>query len=168
MRVVVLILIIISIPVHAQSRKEKKEAKQQLKIEEFTRLKQLLDSSLYEFTASKAQPQRGGIIDLTTRPNFLRVISDSASADLPFFGRAYNEGYSIDGGGIKFNGEIKDYQIAENQKKFKLTITFSVRSTNDTYNCTLTVFGNRYSSLSVMSQNRALITYSGLVDSFKP
>lgn len=168
MRVALLLFLFLSVPVHAQSRQEKKEAKQQRKVESFNAMRAMIDTSLYEFIARKAQPQGGGVIDLTTHVNFLRVIKDSASANLPFFGRAYSAAYSDIDGGIKFEGTMDKYKVTENTKKLELRITFRVSVASDVFDCTLVVLSSENTSLSIVSQRRALMSYTGYISSFKP
>ncbi len=163
MKFIVLLLLVVSIPGQAQSRKEKQEAKQQQKIEDFNTMKALIDTSVYEFTANRAYPQGGTSIDLTTNPNFLRVMSDSAYAELPYFGRAYNVAYSGTNGGIRFQGKMDNFQVTENEKKLAILIEFEVSVPNDHFECTLEVYSRENASLSVLSQQRTHISYSGNV-----
>jgi hypothetical protein len=165
MRFVVLILLVISLPLRGQSRKE---ARQQKRIEAFNEVKAIINSSSYVFTARRANPQGGRTIDLTTHSSYLIVINDSVSAHLPFFGRAQSAGYSASGGGgIKFQGTMNDYNVSENSKKPSLRIKFKVSAPGDSFDCTLEVFSKSSANLSVISQNRSHISYDGLIESYK-
>jgi hypothetical protein len=165
MKIVFVCVLILVIPLQSFGQRDKKESRQEKRIEELREIKLLIDSSVYEFTARRAYPQGGRSIDLTTNVGFLRVIHDSASANLPFFGRAYNLAYDFSGGGIKFDGSMKDYRITEDAKKGKMIIQFQVSESTDNFNCTLEVYSSSNANLSVISQNRAFISYSGSIRS---
>lgn len=167
MRIVILIFLVFSIPLHAQSREERKAAKQQQRVEDFNEVKAIIDSTSYVFKARWAYPQGGRSIDLTTRKNLLIIRNDSATADLSYFGKAYNTAYSVNGGGIKFEGKMDNYNVSENAKKPALIIKFKVSTTNDSFDCTLEVFSCNSANLSVLSHNRANISYSGNITSYK-
>ena len=139
------------------------DAKKEKKAEQYEELLELIESEKYEFIGRKANPQRGPQIDLTTRPNFLSIQSGDATADMPFFGRAYNIGYSSNDGGIKFNGPMESYNMKKNDNKYRVTIKFKVKGVGDTYNCTLSISSLENATLSVTSNNRAPISYNGFI-----
>ena len=167
MRITILLLVAFSLPVHAQSRNERKEAKQQQRIIAFNEVKAIIDSASYIFTARRAYPQGGRSVDLTTNKNLLIIRNDSATADLSYFGRAYNIAYSMNAGGIKFDGTMNSYNLSENNKKLALIINFKVSTSNDSFDCTLEVFSRSSANLSVLSQNRSHISYDGYIESYK-
>ena len=80
---------------------------------------------------------------------------------MPYFGRAYSGGYSSSDGGIIFDGPMETYDVSTNDKKRRVTIKFKVKGTDDTYTCTLTVSGINNASLSVISNKRQSISYTG-------
>jgi hypothetical protein len=167
MRITILLLVVFSLPISAQSRNERKEAKQQKKIEAFNEVKAIIDSASYVFTAQKAYPQGGKYVDLTTRRNRLIIRKDTATADLSYFGRAYNIAYAVNNGGIKFDGKMNNYSLSENSKKLALIVKFNVSTSNDSFDCTMEVFSRSSANLSVISQNRSHISYDGSIDSYK-
>ncbi len=155
------ILSLWSIAVLAQdSRKEAKDKKKQ---EQYENVQKLILSEKYEFEGRKANPQGGRQIDLTTRGNFLRIDGNKSTADMPYFGRAYSGGYSSTDGGIKFDGPMETYDVEKNDKKRRLTIKFKVKGTDDTYSCTLTISSMESASLSVTSNKKQGISYSGFI-----
>lgn len=140
-----------------QKRQEKKEA-------EFREIEKLIDSKLYMFDAQKANSSGGKQIDLTTHTAELIISNDSVDSYLPFFGRAYNASYG--GGadsGIKFETTLEDYKVDKNSDKLIISITFSAKGSNDNYNCSLSVTSSGAATLSVTSNNRAQISYYGMV-----
>ena len=151
------------IHMNVTAQNSKKEAKELKKEEQYQELLKLIDTQQYAFRGSKANPQKGRQIDLTTRSNFLRIDKGNAVADMPYFGRAYSGGYSSSDGGIKFDGHMESFDVSNNDKKRRVTIKFKVKGTDDTYNCTLTVSGFNSASLSVISNKRQSISYTGAI-----
>jgi len=141
----------------AQNTKKEKRA------EQYEEMLELVDSEKFEFIGRKANPQRGPQIDLTTRPNFLSIQSGDATADMPFFGRAFSAGYSSSDGGIKFNGPMESYNLKKNDNKYRVTIKFKVKGVDDTYSCTMQISSLENATLSVSSNNRAAISYLGFI-----
>ena len=156
------ILSLLSIAVLAQD--SKKEAKDKKKQEQYENVQKLIMSKKYEFEGRKANPKGGRQIDLTTRGNFLRIDGSKANADMPYFGRAYGgSGYSNSDGGIKFDGPMETYDVEKNDKKRRHTIKFKVKGTDDTFSCTLTISSMESASLSVTSNKKQGISYSGFI-----
>lgn len=151
----------LSLTVFAQN--SKKEAKEKKKQEQYEKIRSLVQSGKYEFIGRKANPQSGRQIDLTTRSNFLRINGENAAAEMPFFGRAYSGGYSSSDGGIKFDGPMEDFDIQQNDKKRRVVIKFKVRGTGDTYSCTLSISSMESASLSVSSNKKQGISYTGVI-----
>jgi hypothetical protein len=159
-----LIVILIScIQLSSIAQNSKKEAKELKKEEQYQELLKLVDSQQYAFQGSKANPQQGRQIDLTTRNNFLRIKNGNAHADMPYFGRAYSGGYSTSDGGVKFDGPMENYEETKNDKKRRVTIKFKVKGIDDTFSCTLNISGINSASLSVISNKRQSISYTGAI-----
>jgi len=147
----------------AIAQKSKKETKELEKEEQYQSLLNLINTQQYAFRGSKANPQKGTPIDLTTRDNFLRIKDNNASAYLPYFGRAYSGGYSTSDGGVKFDGQMEDYEVNKNDKKRRVTIKFKVKGSNDNFTCTLTISSLNSASLSIISIKRQSISYTGSI-----
>jgi hypothetical protein len=64
---------------------------------------------------------------------------------------------------MKFDGPMETYDVSANDKKRRITIKFKVKGSDDTYTCTLTVSGINNASLSVISNKRQSISYTGSV-----
>lgn len=137
-----------------------KENKKEIRYQEIL---EIVGSEVYQFSGRKANPQGGRQIDLTTRENYLRIREGSASADIPYFGRSFSDGYSSSGGGIKFDGPMETYSVDKNDKKRRLTIKFKVKGTNDVFSCTLSVSSKETVSLTVSSNKRQVINYTGTI-----
>lgn len=143
----------------------KDQTKEEKKEKQYIQIKELIKSETYEFQGRFAHPQRGARVDLLTRPNFLRISGEDASASMPYFGRAFSGGYSNSDGGINFDGHMENYELTENDKKKRLTIKFKVKGKDDTYNCILTVSSMENVSLSINSNKRESISYQGTISS---
>jgi hypothetical protein len=141
----------------------KKDVKKIKKEEQYQDLLRLINTQQYAFRGDKALPQSGPQIDLTTRDNFLRIDGENAVAYLPYFGRAYSAGYSSGDGGVEFDGPVETFDVNKNDKKRRITIDFEVKGSDDTFRCTLTVSGNRSASLTVISNKRQAIRYTGVI-----
>lgn len=149
------------------TQNSKKEDKEKKKQEHYEQIQALVESGKYEFIGRKANPQKGRQIDLTTRSNFLRISSEKASADMPYFGRAYSGGYSSSDGGIKFDGPMENLEVQQNDKKRRVIIKFKVKGTVDMYTCTLSISSLENSSLSVSSNKKQGISYTGTIKELK-
>jgi hypothetical protein len=87
-------------------------------------------------------------------------------AYLPYFGRAYSGGYG-DSGGIEFKGEPENLEITRNDKKLSISVSFSIRAEKDTYSVNLKVGSSGYGQMTVSSQKRQVISYSGKAGELK-
>lgn len=154
-----LFLIVLSFSVSAQE-KTKKELKQERELKKQNEIKALIDAQNFVFEAQKTTPQSGRLIQLDYNTYFLKFNTDNTTCDLPFFGRAYNVGYNGDGG-IKFEGKPENIKV-EN-KKNSTTLKATVRGKSDVYDLMFSIFYNGSATLSVNSNNRAPITYDGII-----
>lgn len=150
----------------AQSKKEKKAAESAKKYQEMLKL---IESKDYEFEAEWANPQSGRNINLTTNPNFFRIIKDSANIFLPYFGRSFSGGAAMTGeGGIVFNGTMEGYEMSVNEKKQKIMVQFRGKTKTETYTFNLTIFGGGNTMINVNSNYRSVIKYDGRTQKPKP
>lgn len=145
----------------------KKESKNQQKAEQYEVIKELVHAGEFEFKAIRATPQKGSQINLTTRANYLKVSGGNVNADMPYFGVANNAAYANNDGGVMFDGAPEKYQVDENDKKLRVIIKFSVKGKGEIFNCILTIASKDNATLSVTSNIRSAITYSGAVTVLK-
>ena len=144
----------------------KKELRQQKEQEEFNSTISLINSKEFEFNANQALPLNGPSIDLSTNTNQLIVKNDSLICDMPFFGRAFNIDYN-EQGGFHFSGTISNYKKDIHSKKKKIELKFNLKNQSDSYQFHLTISFNKNASLTILSNNRAAITYWGKIDELK-
>ena len=161
-----LLFSILSLSVSAQ-KPTKAEKAAQLE-QEFQQTRQLIESNHFQFELNRVYPQDGQ--DLSRfNPRGKFVITDSvAKGTLPFFGRAYSLPYG-EGGGIEFDGVMKDQSLKiEHKKKRKILIyRFSITAKKDTYQISMEISGGGNCSVNLNSNNRAQISYSGTVSPVK-
>jgi len=157
--VLLLLISFASFPVSAQE-KTKKELKQERELKKQNEIKALIDSRNFVFEAQKATPQGGRLLQLDYNSYFLKFKNDTVTCDLPFFGRAYNIGYNSDGG-IKFEGKPENVKVET--KKNNTILKFTVKGKSDVYDLLFSIYYNGSTTLSVSSNNRAPISYDGII-----
>ena len=154
---IVTLILIISNPILAQS---KKELKKQTEQKEYTKTKKLIEGGIYTFEATSANTQKGRRIDLTTSFNSLKINNVHAVADLPFFGISQVSSFKGDGG-IKFDTENIDYKIEHNEKKHRITIKFKAKNKTEVFDLFLTIYADASATLNVSSSHRDFMSYRG-------
>ncbi|OHT44927.1 MULTISPECIES: DUF4251 domain-containing protein [Flavobacterium] len=157
--ILLLLCCFLNVSVFAQD-KTKKELRAERDLQQQKETEALIDSKKFDFEAQKLNPQGGRLIILDYNIYFLRFSSDKIICDLPFFGRAFNVAYGGDGG-IKFEGAPEDIKVEKKKKSYILRTT--VRGKDDVYNLLFTIFNNGSTTLSVNSNNRASISYDGVI-----
>ncbi|CAM3436544.1 DUF4251 domain-containing protein [Flavobacterium chungbukense] len=156
---ILLLLCFFSFPSIAQ-QKTKKELKAEQAEKKQKEIEELIDAKTFVFEAQKVTPQGGRLIILNDYTHFLKFYPDSTSCDLPFFGRAFNVAYNGDGG-IKFEGKPEKIKVGKKSKNINFQAT--VKGQNDTYDLMFRIFYNGSATLSVNSNNRAPISYDGII-----
>ncbi len=144
-------------PVSAQ-KKDKKD-------EQFKEMTSLIESGRYLFTVQSVQPTGSRTIR-TTSLYTLEANDSTYKAYLPYFGRAYQASYGGDGG-IEFDASPENLKLSLKEKKRMIKVEFDVQAKNDKYSCFLSVGSSGYGTLSINSQNRQPISYSGIVGPLK-
>ena len=153
------ITLFLASPSIAQTKKELKAAKKQ---EEYISTKELINSKQYEFTGEWATSNRGRRINLMSNPTYMKIDNTSADGFFPFFGTGYSgAAYASGGGGIEFKNELENYNVSFNDKKYEISITFKVKGENDYYDILVRVFAGGNTSITISSNNRSTMNYSG-------
>jgi len=139
--------------------KSKQELKEERKIERQKQTEALVNAREFVFTGNTAFPQGVNSINLTSNTNYVKFHPDRIESELPFYGRAYSgAGYGGDTG-MKFDGKPEEYTVTKTKKEYQIEAV--VKGENDTYRILLTVGFEGSASLSVISNNRSSISYSG-------
>ncbi len=121
----------------------------------------MLSERLYKIDFTRAYPSAGPSFALSS-PYYVSVIGDRVESFLPYMGRVYSVPYG-GGEGLRFEGPIRDY--AQNMaKKGRQEITFSVKTAEDDYDFTLTVWPLGECDLRITPINKQNISFSGNSD----
>ncbi len=146
-----------------QEELDKKTKKRLKQLEVFEDLVTMIEEKPIEFVADWAYPVGFGSVNLISNPNYLRIVNDSAFLHMPFFGRAYQTS-QWERGGFYSKDIMTKKEIKVDKSKQKITIEFTIKGENDRYQCLLEVIGKSSVSLSIISNNRSTISYSGEVE----
>lgn len=141
------------------TRKEKRDAKRDTA---FAVLVELVKSGEFVFDAQRASPQSGKMIDLTTHHAEFTIAKDTAAGFLPFFGRAFTPEYG-GSGGIEFDGAMQEYSYKQIDEKRKIRLEFEVQGETDRYSISMDLSTMESVSVTVISNKRAPISYSGRI-----
>lgn len=157
------VLLIAQSHVEAQTKKEKKLQEKEAQLME---VQALLEDTLYVFKARSMQTGKGRAIDITSDYS-LQVMGDSASCNLPFFGRAYRVINPAGDGGISFEKSMMEKYVKQKGKKELTDIHFEVKAAQDHFQMFLSVGATGYARLVVSSQNRETVSFSGVLRPLK-
>ena len=144
----------------SKDKQSRKETRKEKRLNDYNKVKELIESKDFVFNARRAFPTGMRSIDLTTNRGTITVKNDTVTADLPYFGRSYVGNYSGEAG-IKFEGKIKKESVEPNDKKLKLTYSFTVIDSQDQYDVSIVVTSSESASVSIITRNKASISYSG-------
>lgn len=101
-------------------------------------------------------------INLIGNQNFFRIKNDSLHIELPYYGThqitAPSPGANI---GISFEGIPKKNAIEFDNEKQRVILQYDFKTKNDNYNMRLTLFPSNKSYLSVTSDRKTAISYTG-------
>lgn len=156
----ILIGILLSFTISAQSKKELKKEKA---LKEYQEMKTLIESGEFDFQADWATTTQGRRISLASNANFLKFRNDSLDIYLPYFGSSSSGGAAMTSdGGIVYSGPKSKFKTSFNDKKQKIIIDFSASDKNDTYEFNMSVFRGGNTLITVNSNFRTTIKYDGL------
>jgi hypothetical protein len=122
---------------------------------------QIVESKNYIFKAESVNPQRGQLRHLTSEYDLV-VTSDTVTAYLPYFGRAYAAPIDPSEGGIKFTSADFNYTV-EKKKRRSWQIMIKPKDASDIQALYLTIFDNNKATLRVNSLNRESISFNGYI-----
>lgn len=143
-----------------------KSTKDSLQQQQFKNMLSLVESNRFQIQIDRVYPMKG--FDVTKfNPEGTICLNDSiAKGKLPFFGRAYSLSYSPGEGGIKFDNFVTERRIKaiEKKKNSLIRYQFNVSGENDIYRFSMDIFPNGTCTISVNSNNRENISYSGKIE----
>lgn len=156
---------LVSVPITAQTKKEKKEVKAQ---KEYEAIKILINSKKYVFDATWISTSRGRRINISGGSNSIEVVQDSTNASMQFFGEVYSiRNTSGGGGGVEFDNKMENYQVKFDDKKRRATVSFSVKHKSEQYSISMSIGKSGYTYVDVFSNNKSNVTYDGNVAPIK-
>ncbi len=158
--------LIVSFTISAQSKKEQKKEKA---LQEYQEMKALIESGEFDFQADWATTTQGRRISLTSNANFLKFNKDSLNVYLPYFGASSSGGAAMTtDGGIVYSGPKRKFKVSVNDKKQKISIDFEASDKNDIYQFNMSIFRGGNTLITVNSNYRTTIKYDGLTKKPKP
>ncbi len=144
--------IALSLPVNAQSKKQKKE-------EISKTIRELIEAQKINVEVNTALPMRGPSRHLTSNYS-VEIRNDSVFSYLPYFGIAYSAPYGGRGKGLIFDEKITDYKLIFD-KKGTANISFRTRTEEDSYIYWIKVFTSGSADVRVTPNNKQSISYYG-------
>jgi hypothetical protein len=145
-------------PVFSQE-KTKKELKEESKLEQMKQVDLMVNAKEFVFVARTANPMGTRAIDLTTNTNYVKFQPELIDSYMPYYGKAYSGvGYGGDTG-LKFTGKPEGFTVVKNKKNYQIDV--SVKGETDIFRISLQVFFEGNASMSITSNNRSTISYTG-------
>lgn len=139
--------------------KTKKQIKEEAKLEKQKQVENLVNAKAFDFIGKTIIPSGYKPINLTNTSNFMKFRPDVIESYLPFYGNAnIGAGYGGDEA-MKFTGKPENFTITKGKKNYRCSAI--VKGERDTYRISLTVRFGGTASLTIISNNRSIISYSG-------
>lgn len=158
------LLILISGNIFSQE-KSKKQLKEEQKIEKQKQIEAMLYAKEFVFNPRTAMPQGYKTVNLTSGSYNIDFKPEFIKSYMPFYGRAYSGvGYGSDGG-MKFEGKPEEFSVTKGKKNY--TVLVVVKGDNDTYHISLSVSTSGSATLTIISNNRGSISYSGEISAIE-
>ncbi|EZH75668.1 hypothetical protein ATO12_02445 [Aquimarina atlantica] len=106
----------------------------------------------------------GNNISLIGNFNHFRILGDSISVYLPYYGeRQISAGFSNRNNNIEFDGVPEHTKVTYNEKKQRYLINFEVRNATEWLRIAVTLYPNLRSDIMIQSNHRTAIRYRGMV-----
>lgn len=121
----------------------------------------LFYSNEYIFQAETMQPS--GYFSRRMDPGYTIIVSkDSIICNLPYVGRAYSAPIGQTDIGIKFISTQFSYTY-KNRNKSGWIVTIKPKDDNEVRSITMTILDNQSASITIISNNRQPISFSGMI-----
>jgi hypothetical protein len=124
------------------------------------RVRSIIESKHYTFVAQSALPSKGSFRNLTSDYD-LKVLGDSLSVYLPYFGEAFAPIDPTENP-LQFSTSGNKYTVSQS-KKGSWNITIIPSGIHDARQFNLTITSSGYGSLTVNFNNRQPISYNGFL-----
>jgi len=162
-------MLLLSLPANGQSKKEKKQIKEQAKLEEFEATKALIESNHFVFKPSWVVSNDSE--QLRANRFFLRVTNQEVEAELPY--RGHERSYTIPipannqdnkNNIIYFKGPAKNYQTEFDEKKKMIYVQFEGNSKKERLSFYFTIYHNGSTTLFLNPSSRTNLKYEGVIE----
>jgi len=167
MKTAIIFLVIFALGITAISAQEKskKQLKEEKKIEKQKQVEQMVNSKSFVFNAKTAMPTGYKTVNISTDSYRVKFLPEFIDSYLPYFGTAYSGvGYGGDTG-LKFSGKPEEYTVTAGKKNYQVNAV--VKGERDTFKIAVSVTFSGSASLTITSNNRSTITYSGDISEVK-
>jgi len=162
MKKTALFLLLCILMINFAFSQSKKEIKKEQERKEYQKILTLIEGQQFEFEAGWATSQGGRRINLMSNSNFLKIKNDSAIIYLPYFGTLTSGATAMtNDGGIIFDGLMDDYKMTVDDKKQKISLTFTTVVKDDSYIFYITIFRGGNTLVNMNSNFRSAIKYDG-------
>ncbi|MBK0370036.1 DUF4251 domain-containing protein [Flavobacterium agrisoli] len=161
---IVCTLFFLCVQMNMAQEKSKKEIKAEKELQKQKEIETLVQSKTFEFDANFVQPLGRRDLNIQGEQYVVEYKPAEIKSYLPYFGRGYNVGYGGDTG-LKFTGKPENFTI-EKKKKYYLIKT-TVKGENDVFNLSLSVYFQGSATLTVTSNQRDAISYTGTIEVLK-
>ena len=148
--------------VSAQTREERKQAKQERIQNQYETAKELVTKGQFTFRSYWMNTNGGKRILLDAGSGYLTLNDNNASAYFPYFG-IVRVATMYEGGGIEFNDEMIDYEVKFNDDRKIIIIEFKVTAKKEKYEVLIQLHKGLSGSVTVFSNKRDQISYDGVV-----
>lgn len=154
-------VLLVSSHIDAQSKQEKRQLKKEQIIKNYEATKELINNGIFEFVAIRANPQGGSAIDMITNPNNVTLKEGQSHIYLPYFGVVRSGGGYNTEAGIKYKGEVLDYEVEFDEKKHKILVKFRVKNKTEQHNFSMHIGSGGATTTIVSSTGKSVISYFG-------
>ncbi len=138
---------------------DKKEIREELKIENQKKREAIITAREFIFTAVTALPSGGPALNLTPGYYTVKFQPDLIDSYMPFYGNAYSGvGYGADTG-LKFKAKPEKFSVIKKAKIFQ--IDAAVKTDNDYFRLSLQAGSEGNATLTITSDNRSTISFQG-------
>lgn len=163
---VLALLISLSATTGYSQEKNRKQEKEESRIDREIQVEKMLDAKSFIFIATVAFPsQVYNSVQLASSSNYLEFRPDRIESFMPFYGNAYS-GVGFDGDpGIKFKGKPEKFSVKKGKNKYIIKVI--VNGEHDIYKLSLSVKFDGDSYLTVTSTNRSSISYNGAISAIE-
>lgn len=148
--------------VSAQTREERKQAKQDRIQNQYEAAKEVITNGQFSFRSYWMNTNGGKRIEMDAGSGYLTINDNNTRAYFPYFGTV-RVATMYEGGGIEFNDEMSEYEVKFNDERKIIIIEFKVSAKKERYEVLIQLHKGLSGSVTVFSNKRDQISYDGVV-----